>query len=290
MSMRILLLALSTLLIMSGGPLQAAGGEKPQDITYTTHPPAPLAQTADQVAAKSKGCLSCHTITDSANMHSSPSANIGCTDCHGGDAKVFFGPLKKAEAKKLAHVQPLFPQSWNHPKSANPIRSYTLLNRESPEYIRFVNPSDLRVAREACGACHLSIVQAVERSLMSTGAMLWGGAAYNNGILPFKNYITGEGYTREGVPAKLIAPVKPTEKMLKKGILPFLLPMPALIQRRRAGAHRLNQGVAQRTRRTEPKAVQDGGQKRRGTFVTDRKREAMPVGSSFSALIKQPAI
>jgi hypothetical protein len=25
-----------------------------------------------------------------------------------------------------------------------------------------------------------------------TGTMLWGGAAYNNGILPFKNYITGE--------------------------------------------------------------------------------------------------
>ena len=32
---------------------------------------------------------------------------------------------------------------------------------------------------------------------MATGAMLWGGAAYNNGILPFKNYILGEAYTRE---------------------------------------------------------------------------------------------
>ena len=29
---------------------------------------------------------------------------------------------------------------------------------------------------------------------MSTGAMLWGGAAYNNGILPFKRYVLGESY------------------------------------------------------------------------------------------------
>ena len=38
--------------------------------------------------------------------------------------------------------------------------------------------------------------QSAERSLMATGAMLWGGAAYNNGILPFKNYILGEAYTQ----------------------------------------------------------------------------------------------
>ena len=30
---------------------------------------------------------------------------------------------------------------------------------------------------------------------MATGAMLWGGAAYNNGIVPYKNYIFGEAYT-----------------------------------------------------------------------------------------------
>src|SRR5690606_23019689 len=92
------------------------------------------------------------------------------------------------ETLDKAHVQPLFPETWHYPKSANPERTYTLLNRESPEFIRFVNPSDYRVAREACGACHLEEIQATERSLMATGAMLWGGATYNNGILPFKNY------------------------------------------------------------------------------------------------------
>ena len=33
---------------------------------------------------------------------------------------------------------------------------------------------------------------------MATGAMLWGGAAYNNGIAPLKNYMFGEAYTRDG--------------------------------------------------------------------------------------------
>ena len=37
---------------------------------------------------------------------------------------------------------------------------------------------------------------------MATGAMFWGGAAYNNGILPFKHYILGEAYDRDGKPAR----------------------------------------------------------------------------------------
>ena len=41
---------------------------------------------------------------------------------------------------------------------------------------------------------------------MATGAMLWGGGSYNNGILPFKSYILGEAYTREGEPARLLSP------------------------------------------------------------------------------------
>ena len=31
---------------------------------------------------------------------------------------------------------------------------------ESPEFIRFVNPSDYRVVEEACGACHMPIIKA----------------------------------------------------------------------------------------------------------------------------------
>ena len=62
---------------------------------------------------------------------------------------------------------------------------------------------------------------------MATGAMLWGGAAYNNGILPFKRYILGEAYTHDGEPAMLETPVELTEAMKARGVLPQLLPLPA---------------------------------------------------------------
>ncbi|MBM3600199.1 MAG: hypothetical protein FJX35_18505 [Alphaproteobacteria bacterium] len=198
-----------------------------------TAPPAPRFQMPDQAEAKSRGCVTCHTATDEKSMHINPAVVLGCTDCHGGDAAVTRPPATEKghalyrTAQDKAHVQPRFPKDWKHPSSANPVRSYTLLNRESPEYIRFVNPSDYRIAREACGACHLPIIQQAERSLMATGAMLWGGAAYNNGILPFKNYILGEAYTRDGQPAALKHPGELTDAMKRRGALPQLLPLPA---------------------------------------------------------------
>ena len=211
----------------------AAGGESPRDITYRETPPAPVFQTVKESQAKSRGCMSCHTATDQPSMHAKPGVVLGCVDCHGGDATVTRPPGAEPDdtayraALDQAHVQPRFPKSWNYPSSANPKQSYTLLNREAAEYVRFVNPSDYRVAREACGACHLPIIQAAERSLMSTSAMLWGGAAYNNGILPFKNYNLGEAYTRDGEAATLMSPMPPNEKMRNRGILPLLYPLPA---------------------------------------------------------------
>ena len=62
---------------------------------------------------------------------------------------------------------------------------------------------------------------------MATSAMLWGGAAYNNGILPYKRYILGEAYTREGVGASLVNPVKPNDFMVQKGVLPQIFALPA---------------------------------------------------------------
>ncbi|MGJ8663920.1 MAG: hypothetical protein ACSHWU_09725, partial [Marinicella sp.] len=200
---------------------------------YPHYPAAPKTQNEQSVLAKSAGCQSCHINTDEKTMHQTPAIKLGCTDCHGGDPEIHLtegvtkGDMAFQETLERAHVLPLFPEQWRFPSSANPPRSYTLLNKESPEFIRFVNPSDYRVAREACGACHLSTILAAESSLMATSAMLWGGASYNNGILPFKNYILGEAYTRTGEPAKLTAPIHPTPEMVKQGILPELNPLPA---------------------------------------------------------------
>ncbi|MEO8159481.1 MAG: hypothetical protein ABI648_16910 [Betaproteobacteria bacterium] len=185
---------------------------------------------------KSAGCVTCHTGTDRHTMHANPGVVLGCADCHGGDVAV----NKPADAEyhgkdsalygmamNRAHISPRFPKVWNTPASNNPEGSYAKLNREAKEFIRFINPGDLRVARDACGACHLESVQAVERSLMASSAMLWGGASYNNGILPFKRYILGESYTADSVGALIKNPVPVNEHMTRMGILPSLAPLPA---------------------------------------------------------------
>jgi len=173
-----------------------------------------IKQTQEEVDAKSDGCLTCHAQIES--MHKSTAVKLGCTDCHLGNAQ--------ATIRREAHVKPRYPERW--PTSANPERSYTLLNDESPEFVRFINPGDLRVAEEVCGRCHAQEVMNVKKSLMTTSAMFWGGAAYNNGILRKKNYVLGESYDREGQPQMVFTVPPPTLVDLKKGILPFLLPIP----------------------------------------------------------------
>lgn len=212
-----------------------SGKETPQDITYDFTPPAPRVQTALEASAKSAGCITCHTDSDQKTMHEVSAVVLGCTDCHGGDPniKIDAGLIEQTpeytSLRDQAHVQPRYPETWHYPSSANPKRSYTLLNKESPEYIRFVNPSDYRVAREACGSCHLEQIVQAERSLMATGTMLWGGAAYNNGILPDKVYTVGEAYTKDGKPAVLTSPgtengLTPAQKAA--GILQKITPLP----------------------------------------------------------------
>ena len=206
--------------------------ERGQDIDYPDYPPAPVKQTQAAADAKSAGCNSCHTSSDARTMHVSAAVILGCTDCHGGDPTVHRpagAPAQAAvdTARNAAHVVPRYPSAWHYPSSANPERSYALLNKESREFVRFVNPSDYRVASQACGACHQPIIDANIRSMMATGVMLWGGAAYNNGILPFKNYILGEAYTEDGEPAAITGAALDPELANRHGVLPALYPLPA---------------------------------------------------------------
>jgi len=241
---RSLLLLLALLGVAIGGWLtlkseQAAAANTGRLASASTFsaPPAPASQTWEEAAKKTDGCMSCHTATDRHTMHANPGVVLGCTDCHGGNAMRFrakSGPAADPAhpdyraVMESAHVLPADKKFWKFPSSANPAGSYARLNRESPEFVRFINPGDLRIAREACGACHLPVIQAQERSLMSTSTMLWGGAAYNNGILPFKRYNLGEAYTRDGQPAALLNPVKvDNDLFITKGILDRILPLPA---------------------------------------------------------------
>ena len=234
-------LILGALIVPTTTTLAAGGGEKPveRDYSLVRAKPAPANQSVAEMDAKSAGCLTCHVKTDAPTMHVSTAVQLGCTDCHGGDAvsqaawgkpELGYDSTFNKAAMARAHVLPRYPESWHYPSSANPQRSYTLLNKEAPEFVRFMNPGDYRVARESCGACHMPVIEAAERSLMASGAMLFGGAAYNNGIVPFKNYLFGEAYTTDGKPAKIVTPGNPpgtlTEAQKARGALAALYPLP----------------------------------------------------------------
>ncbi len=172
-------------------------------------------QTPEVAHAKSHGCLSCHQSVK--DPHMSPALNLGCVDCHGGNPDAF--------DIHSAHVAPRFPSAWS--TSGNPQRSYTLLNHESPEFIQFVNPGDLRVAHIACGQCHQTEILQVRKSMMTHGCMLWGAALYNNGAVPDKWSRYGESYSMHGAPQRLQTVPPPTpQETAEKGILPYLDPLP----------------------------------------------------------------
>ncbi len=229
----------------------------------------------DWIEHQSRGCLTCHGEYSKAErtMHpASVTAAVGCAGCHGGDGSVS-SPLdapgrpgepgtpitdeKYLAAMQRAHVQPRHPQAWygrhddghfGAPHAAhdpallhgsrNPEITAALLNQESPEFIRFINPGDLRIVDYTCGSCHYSITQRVKRSMMAHGAQLWGAALYNNGSIPNKIPVYGESYSPFGLPQMLQGVVEAdnrkrtrivrpaTEAELKRGVVPHLIPLP----------------------------------------------------------------
>jgi len=176
-------------------------------------------QTQAQADTKSAGCKSsnCHAGIEEIHTDGLP---IGCVDCHGGNAT--------ATTKDTAHVHPLHAEDW--PKTGQlPVRSYSMLNDESPEFVRFVNPGDLRAARLSCGgkSCHAEEVEHVRKSMMATGPMLWEAALYNNGEYPWKFARFGEAYSENGNPTRVqTLPPPSAEETQQHDVLPYLDPQP----------------------------------------------------------------
>src|SRR5258705_7329871 len=189
-------------------------------------------QSQEQADRKSSGCISCHTSTDEPTMHPTKTVHLGCTDCHGGNSAVSVGSGSASNspeynsAKEKAHVQPRDSSFKN--RSALPERTFTKWLKESAEYIKFVNPGDLRVAPETCGpaGCHGAETRAVSTSMMTHSGMLWGAALYNNGGYPVKNTRFGESYNRHGVPQSVKTSPEPTpEENRTKDVFAELNPL-----------------------------------------------------------------
>jgi hypothetical protein len=193
----------------------------------------PAQQTAPPPADTLEGCLKCHDKIEPMHRfgpaatldkldHGKDALGLTCTACHGGN------PV--ATEREAAHVRPRFPREWlRDGKFKIPERSGALLARESLEFVRFINPGDLRVADKTCGSsdCHSSESRTVANSMMRHGAMLWGAALYNNGGFPIKDTNFGESYSADGAPQRLIQVPQPTAEQRRwKGVLSFLDPIP----------------------------------------------------------------
>jgi hypothetical protein len=207
-------------------------GESSLKVQAKQDAPVVGGQSQEEADRKSSGCISCHTSTDEPTMHPTKTVFLGCIDCHGGNSSVFAitgAAPNSAEynaAKEKAHVQPR--DASFKDRSALPERTYTKWLKESPEFIKFVNPGDLRVASETCGApgCHAKEVRASSTSMMTHTGLLWGAALYNNGGYPEKNTHFGESYDRDGKPQSIKTFPPPTpEETRAKGVLPELNPL-----------------------------------------------------------------
>lgn len=196
--------------------------------------------------AKLEGCVTCHGQIEPMHKYGATETleklkdgkdaiGLSCTACHGGNPVPRMdgeNPVDVARVKREAHVRPRFPSEWQRQgkyTGANPERSNTLLARESWEFVRFINPGDIRVASTTCagGGCHESETKNVARSMMTHGALLWGAALYNNGSFPLKDVRFGESYSESGAPQRLVqTPQATDEERRTKGLLEFLDPIP----------------------------------------------------------------
>jgi len=111
--------------------------------------------------AAPEGCLNCHGGIE--EMH--PWRPLTCVECHGGNAL--------AATKDEAHVQP---------KKPFPNDERTLPLDWDPAYLRFQNPSNMRVAEDACGSCHPSEIDHLKKSLHGTTAGHLSDGLYENGV------------------------------------------------------------------------------------------------------------
>ncbi len=140
----------------------------------------------DRPPAPAESCVTnCHNgIEDPHPWFTGP--DLSCTGCHGGDPN--------ATTRQTAHVP--IPQVWQQgsPQWGRPNlryywNYYTLTGAQNfeggLEWLRFRNPSDLRIADLSCGkssGCHLDRVDNVRRSVMATESGLVGVSQARNGI------------------------------------------------------------------------------------------------------------
>lgn len=129
------------------------------------------------------GCEVCHQPLDAEGTptgleEAHPWYALSCVDCHGGNDRVCDGTIIETPNgpacdsewiydKERAHVGPGDGPSYLRNLSAG------VLDEVDPDYLRFINPGDYRVADQTCGGgasggpCHAEVVAVAKNSTMA---------------------------------------------------------------------------------------------------------------------------
>ncbi len=111
----------------------------------------------------------------------------------------------------------------------NPERAYTKWLKETPEYVRFVNPGDLRVAPETCGSagCHAQEVRSrFDQHDDAQAACCGARRSTTTAAFPIKIRNSARATRRDGRPQSIRTIPPPTpEETRTKGVLPELEPL-----------------------------------------------------------------
>ncbi|MCB9883808.1 MAG: hypothetical protein H6834_18615, partial [Planctomycetes bacterium] len=148
---------ISLLLLLATGMSATYRRVEPQDPN-----PLPIAAAPLEDAGS---CGTCHAGIE--DMH--PWHPLTCSQCHGGN--------DRATTKTGAHVAP---------QTGAPNDERVLPQSFDPAWVRFVNPSDLRVATRTCGACHADATARTLKSLHATTAGHLSDGLYENGVTKTK--------------------------------------------------------------------------------------------------------
>jgi len=133
-----------------------------------------LAGCGDEVVTRvlhRDNCNVCHAPLDDRGRPAGiedihPWRPLACADCHGGNPRVCDGALGGTPDAPTCDGTWLYDKTLAHPPAGPDPRglSPAELDALDPDWLRFVDPTDLRVQSATCGRCHTDIVGRVRRS------------------------------------------------------------------------------------------------------------------------------
>ncbi|HLU40014.1 MAG TPA: hypothetical protein VK081_11545 [Planctomycetota bacterium] len=157
-------------------------------------------QSGRDVASSAQSCMTCHNGSHAddyagpglENPHPFPGAdNLSCTTCHGGNpngrdaASSHVPPPPEIGDREKQRTDPKAYFNKLTLTGLDKVPDYTVdgVTYTGLDYLQFVNPGDVRVAKagRACGACHQTHAECVYNSPLATASGFLSGATFSIG-------------------------------------------------------------------------------------------------------------